>query len=166
MPYVPAISNYHPFYFQTDTDASAWDTREYGLVAQVQPFPDNYEVKEPYKNDWFDENGDDEYAAQMFRKAFEYTIRFYIKAYPESGSTAIGVINSLRDAFREKIRQGEFKVWDSYHERGFQKVRLVSDKVEEREIEEGYAWMIFSVTLKVNDPSTRMTLSGGRIVTA
>ena len=54
MPYVPSIRNYKPFYIQTDSDASAWDTRDYGMIVQEQPFPDNYEVKDQYKNDWHD----------------------------------------------------------------------------------------------------------------
>ena len=157
MPYVPSIRDYKPFYIQTSDDVTAWDTTTYGLVAQTQPFPDNCEVKEPYKNDWFDENGDDEYVAAMCRKAFELTVKFYIKALPTTGAeakSAIENLNELRESFRSKLIPGEFKIWDSWQERGFQKVRFVKDEVETREITDEYAWMIFSLTLKVNDPST------------
>ena len=61
MPYTPVIKDYKPFYIQAPGDTYAWDTRDYGMVAQSQPSPDDYEVKEPFKNDWFDEHGDDEY---------------------------------------------------------------------------------------------------------
>ena len=161
MPYVPAIRNYKPFYIQNGTDATAWDTTTYGLVAQTQPFPEGYEVKEPYKNDWKDEHGDDEYVAAMKFKAFEYTVKFYIKAYPvtTSGSeqSAIGVLNGLRSQFINKLVPGEFKIWDSWQEKGYQKVRFVKSAVEERGVTDESAWMIFSVTFKVNDPATAMT---------
>lgn len=169
MPYVPSIDNYHPFYIQTGSDATAWDTTTYGLVAQSQPFPDNCEVKEPYKNDWFDENGDDEYVAAMFRKAFEYSVKFYIKAYPVTGSgakSAIENLNELRTAFRGKLIPGEFKIWDSWQGRGFQKVRFVKDEVDVREVTDEYAWMIFTVVFKVNDPSTSVTFTNNTITTS
>lgn len=168
MPYVPSIRDYKPFYIQTANDANAWDTTTYGLVAQAQPFPDDYEVKEPYKNDWFDENGDDEYVSSMRRKAFEYTIKFYIKAYPTTGQSAqsaITVLNGLVASFRGKIIPGEFKIWDSWQQKGFAKVRFVKDAVENREITDEYAWMIISFTFKVNDPSTPVSFANNAIVT-
>lgn len=157
MPYVPSIRNYKPFYIQTDSDASAWDTRDYGMIVQEQPFPDNYEVKEPYKNDWLDEDGDDEYTAVMPRKAFEYTIKLFIQA------DTIAQVNSLRDSFRSKITSGSFRIWDSWQERGFASVRFVCDKVDTRRITDEYARLIFSVTLKVNDPSTVVAFENGVI---
>lgn len=169
MPYIPPISDYKPFYIQAATDVTAWDTTTYGLIAQTQPFPDNCEVKDPYKNDWLDEHGDEEYVAVMRRKAFEFTVKFYIKAYPVTGASpmsAIAVLNGLRDGFRSKLIPGEFKVWDSWQEKGFQKVRFVKDNVEDREITDDYAWMIFSVTFKVNDPATAMRYSGNSITPA
>ena len=169
MPYIPSISNYKPFYIQAASDATAWDTTTYGMVAQTQPFPDNCEVKEPYKNDWFDENGDDEYTAAMRRKAFEFTVKFYVKTYPVTGQnaqSAVSVLNAQRKSFRDKLIPGEFKIWDSWQERGFQKVRFVKDDVETREVTDEYAWMIFSVTFKVNDPSTAVSFSNNVITTA
>jgi len=167
MPYVPVIHGYKPFYIQAAADATAWDTTAYGMVAQTQPFPDDCEVKEPYKNDWHDENGDDEYVAQMRRKAFSITVKFYIKAYPATGSnpqSAVAVLNSLRDSFRSKLIPGEFKIWDSWQERGFQKVRFVKDEVETREVTDDFAWMIFAVTFKVNDPSTAVRLNNSNVI--
>ena len=166
MPYVPNITGYKPFYIQNATDSTAWDTTTYGLVAQTQPFPDNYEVKDPYKNDWHDENGDDEYVAAMRRKAFEFTVRFYVKTYPVTGQnakTAIQVLNEQVATFRGKIIPGEFKIWDSWQGKGFQKVRFVKDTVETREITDDYAWVILAVTFKVNDPSTPVSYSNNAI---
>ena len=165
MPYVPIISNYKPFYIQAASDAAAWDTRDYGLLAQTQPFPEGIEVKEPYKNDWHDEHGDDEYVAQMYFQAFEYTVKFYIKAYPDATNhkSAVAVLNGLRNQFRAKLVPGEFKIWDSWQERGYQKVRYVKDVVETREVNDDEAWMIFAVTFKVNDPATAVSFSNNVI---
>lgn len=166
MPYVPNIHGYKPFYIQSASDVSAWDTTAYGLVAQTQPFPDNFDVKEPYKNDWHDENGDDEYVAAMHRKAFEFTVKFYVKTYPVTGQnakSAIAVLNEQVANFRGKIIPGEFKVWDSWQEKGFQKVRFVKDSVENREITDDYAWVILAVTFKVNDPSTAVSYANNAI---
>jgi len=159
MPYIPNIKDYKPFYVQNGTDATAWDTTTYGLVAQTQPFPEGYEVKEPYKNDWKDEHGDDEYVAAMKYKAFEYTVKFYIKAFPSvnPAKSAVEVLNGLRDQFRAKLVPGEFKIWDSWQKKGYQKVRYVKESVDDREVTDAEAWMIFSVTFKVNDPATAMT---------
>ena len=162
MPYVPNIKNYNPFYIQAAGDSAAWDTTAYGMVAQAQPFLNKCEVKEPYKNDWKDEHGDDEYIpSTSYRKAFEFTVKFYVKTYAATGSspmTAIAVLNAQIADFRAKLLGGEMKVWDSWQEMGFQNVRYVKDDADtqDREIDEGSARVIFSVTFKVNDPATAM----------
>lgn len=163
MPYVPTIRDYKPFYIQTGSDATAWDTRSYGIVAQTQPFPEVYEVKEPYGNDWHDEHGEDEYVASMHFKSFEHTIKFYIKTFSANGKSAIRVLNEQRDAFRLKLVPGEFKIWDAWQERGYVKVRFVKESVETRFIADDEAWMIFSLTFKVNDPQDRVTFSNNVI---
>lgn len=166
MPYIPSIHGYKPFYIQTESDAQAWDTTTYGLVAQTQPFPDNCEVKEPYKNDWHDEHGDDEYVAQMYKKSFELTVKFYIKAYSYQGSSALYQLQALKTQFRSKLIPGEFKIYDSWQEKGFQGVRFVKDQVETREITDDVAWMIFSVTFKINDPYTYVWMENNQIVSS
>lgn len=164
MPYIPSIHDYKPFYIQTENDATAWDTTTYGMVAQTQPFPDNCEVKEPYKNDWHDEHGDDEYVVDLYRKAFELTVKFYIKAYAYQGATALSQLQELKTAFRNKLIPGEFKIYDSWQEKGFRGVRFVKDEVEQRDITDEVAWMIFSVTFKVNDPYSNVYMDNNSIV--
>lgn len=167
MPYIPAIRDYKPLYIQAAGDAQAWDTTIYGLVAQTQPFPVNVEVKEPYKNTWFDEHGDEEYVGgTMYRKSFEYTVKFFVKTYTSGNSSAIERLNSQINDFLARLLLGEFKIWDSWQERGFQNVRYVKNSVEDRDVTDESAWMLFSVTMKVNDPATMMTLDNGQIVTA
>ena len=159
--YVPPIHGYKPFYIQAASDLTAWDTTAYGLVAQTQPSLGKHEAKEPYKNDWHDEHGDDEYVAQMFLKAFEFTVKFYIRTYESTNpaKSAKSVLNTQVGQFFDKIKSGEFKVWDAWQEIGYQKVRYVKDDYddEKREIEDGFAWTIFSVTFKVNDPATAVS---------
>lgn len=164
MPYVPNIQDYKPLYIQAANDSTAWDTRDYGLVAQTQPYPDNIEIKEPYKNDWFDENGDDEYVSETYAKAIELEVKFYIKTLAATNTDPIDTLNTQKANFRSKIKSGFFKIYDSWQKVGFQKVRFVKDEVEQRVVNDDHAWMIFSVTFKVDDPVTKMTMSSGSIV--
>ena len=160
------IRDYQNLYFQADSDQSAWTEEAYHLVAQSQPYQDNAEVKEPYKNTWFDEDGDEEYTAQMFRKAFEFQVKFFVKAVAASDATAMSEIVAQRNAFRERlIESGSFKFYDDWNKSGFRGVRFVKDDTEERQIKDGVAWMIFSVTFKVNDPNA-VALSNGSLVDA
>lgn len=164
------IRDYHNLYFQAGSDGSAWTEEAYHLVAQSQPYQDNSEVKEPYRNDWFDEDGDDEYTAQMFRKSFEFQVKFFIKAVMGQNdvdeTAAMGEIVAQRKAFRERlISSGSFKFYDDWNKCGFRSIRFVKDETEERSIGKGGAWMIFSVTFKVNDPNA-VALSGGSLVNA
>lgn len=164
MVYVPSIRDYKPFYIQVaGTNPAAWDTRTYGLIAQSQPYPDNAEAKDPYKNEWMDESGDDEYLGQVVNgfyvgalhlKAFTFEVKFYLEARPDasSGKSAVAVLNERKRAFRRAISNGEISTYDSWQEIGYTSVRFVKDEVEKRKISEEKAWMIFSVTFKVNDP--------------
>lgn len=170
MPYIPAIRNYKPFYIQTASDVTAWDTTMYGLVAKTQPSLGKHEVKDPYKNDWHDEHGDDEYVAQMYFKAFEFTVKFYVKTFASTNpaKSAKAVMNTQVKNFIDKVKSGEFKVWDSWQEIGYQKVRYVKDDYDDgiRWIENGYSYAIFSVTFKVNDPATAVSFSNNVISTS
>lgn len=160
------IRDYQNLYFQAEGDASAWTEGTYHLVAQVQPYQDNAEVKEPYKNTWFDEDGDEEYTDQMFRKAFEFQVKFFVKATAASDATAMSEIVAQRNAFRERlIESGSFKFYDDWNKSGFRSVRFVKDETDERHIDNGSAWMIFTVTFKVNDPNA-VALSNGSLVDA
>ena len=168
MPYTPVIKDYKPFYIQAPGDTYAWDTRDYGLVAQSQPNPDDYEVKEPFKNEWFDEHGDDEYLGRVASgtwvsavklKAREVTVNFFIKTFQSAGVPAIVGLNTLRNSFRNKIVYRPFSVFDSWNQRGYKNVRFVKDEVVQQDITDEEAWMIFSVTFKINDPTNRGYLS-------
>ena len=167
MVYVPDILNYQPFYIQTDADDVAIDTITWGMVAKTNPFPALPKPKEPYKNEWLDENGDDEYNAQMYYEAFEFSVQFYIKTIGKDAEKEL--LNQI-DLFFDKIKNGEFKIYDSHTGLGRQKVRYAGFDPEEYKrrylATSDWARAIFTITFKVNDPITRVTLSDKKLVEA
>lgn len=163
MVYVPTIINYMPFYIQTDGDDIAIDTREWGMVAKTNPFPVLPTPKEPYKNNWMDEDGDDEYNASMFYEAFEFDVQFYIKTI---GDNAESALLSQIESFFSKIREGEFMIYDSYTGIGRKNVRYAGFNSDEYKRREGWARAIFTIKFKVNDPITRVEMSDGKLIEA
>lgn len=167
MAYIPDIIDYKPFYIQTDVDEVAVDTTAWGMVAKVTPFPILPTPKEPYKNDWLDEDGDDEYNVQMHYEAFEFEVKFHIITI---GDNAVADLVSQVEDFFAKIHNGEFTFYDSFTSIGRRKVRYAGGAVEEFRNnirKRGYkASCDIPVTFKVNDPITKMTLSDGKIVEA
>lgn len=163
MVYIPDIIDYRPFYIQTDADEVAVDTTVWGLVAKTNPFPILPTPKELYKNEWLDEDGDDEYNAQMFYESFEFEVTFYVKAL---GSDAEKTLREQVDSFFSKIRNGEFKIFDSYTGLGRRKVRYAGYSEEDFKKNDKWSRAIFSVTFKVNDPITRIIFNSGKLVEA
>lgn len=176
MLYVPPIRDYKPFYIQVGTAQTATDIKDtYSVVVKTHDYPSHRKPKEPYKNDWKDENGDDEYTAEMYYEAFTFKAECVMLA---SGATAR---TDLRNGIREfqDALVGEFKVFDSWTGFGFQKVRLSqfqmpSDgnfdvfyiKNPTTRVRTEYARVIFTVEFKVNDPVTDMIMDEGAIVPA
>lgn len=161
MAYIPDIIDYKPFYIQTDADGIAIDTTEWGLVAKSNPYPILPTPKETYRNEWLDEHGDDEYNAQMYYESFEFEVSFYIKTL---GADAERTLRAQVDEFFSKIRQGEFKVYDSYTGLGRQKVRYAGYAEDNFKKTDKWARAIFTITFKVNDPITRISLENGQLV--
>jgi len=161
------IANYHKFYIQASTDASAVDTRAtFGMIAKVNPFPLLPNAKAPYKNDWLDENGDEEYVASMHYEAIEFSVGFFVRTV---GTTSAKTIHTWVDSFFSKVKQGYFKTFDESTGIGFQNVRYVGYK-EDSFLEGGkgsdhFTQSVFTITFKANDPVTRMKLYNGSIVT-
>ena len=163
MAYTPDIIDYKPFYIQTDADDKAVDTTTWGLIAKSTPFPVLPTPKETYRNEWLDEDGDDEYNAQMYYESFEFDVAFYVKAL---GSDAERVLRGQIEGFFSRIRSGEFKVYDAYTGLGRQRVRYAGYSEESFKKTDKWARAIFTVTFKVNDPITRIALSNGKLVEA
>lgn len=163
MAYIPDIIDYKPFYIQTNEDEVAIDTTEWGLVAKSTPFPILPTPKEPYKNQWLDEDGDDEYNERMYYESFEFDVAFYVKTL---GTDAEQVLRRQIESFFTKIRHGEFKVFDSYTGLGRRRVRYAGYAEHEFKKADTWSRAIFNVTFKVNDPITRITMDKGKLVEA
>lgn len=171
MVYIPDIVDYKPFYIQTDADGQAIDTRQWGLVAKSNPFPILPNPKEPFKNDWHDEDGDDEYVDSMRYASIEFDVQFYIKAYATETMSAEGVLRQQIEDFFSKIKNGDFAIYDSYTGIGRKKVRYASYSEEsfKRSLLSRGDWarVIFTITFKANDPITRIVLNAeGKLVEA
>jgi hypothetical protein len=164
MAYIPDILDYKPFYIQTDVDASAINTTEWGLIAKSNPYPILPQPKEVYKNEWLDENGDDEWCDKMYYESIEFTVSFYIKAFDSEGKTAKELVRNQIDDFFAYIRDGEFRIYDSYNGIGRRKVRYAGYEEDQFTSRNDWAKAIFSIKFKVNDPVTRMVLSNNSIV--
>ena len=168
MVYVLEILNYQPFYIQTDADEVAIDTTTWGMVAKTNPFLALPTPKEPFKNEWLDEDGDDEYNAQMHYEAFEFDVQFYIKCFDTPEGSASENITRQIGLFFDKVKNGEFRIYDSYTSVGRRRVRYAGyseEKFKKRyKFGDGWARVIFTIKFKVNDPITRMRLYNGSIV--
>lgn len=165
MAYIPDIIDLKPFYIQASFDSSARKTTDWGLVPRVNPYPLLPTPKQPYKNEWLDENGDDEYCSRMHYEAMEITVGFYVKAYDISNKTAETQIREQIDSFFSYIRNGEFMIYDSYTGLGWQKVRYAGyeeESFKRRDVgADKWASAKFSVKFKINDPITRVVLESG-----
>lgn len=159
--FIPLIRDYKPFYIQAasgDTKV-CHDTAEWGLVAQTNPYPALPNPKEPYRNDWPGEDGDDEYTEQMHYEAFETEVRFYVKTFASSTQSAREVMLSQLTSFFETIRHGEFELYDTYTGVGYRKVRYAGFSDPEYLARGNWARLKFTAAFKVNDPVTRMKLT-------
>lgn len=161
------IANYKPFYIQYGENTTATDTKAaWGMVAKTNPYPLLPSPKATYKNDWKDEDGDDEYTTHLHYQAFEMEVEFYMKATAGSGVTAASALYTSARAFFTAVKDGEFKIFDSYTGIGFQKVRYAGYEEDSFKERNGVARAIFTVKFKVNDPTTVMVMSNGAIVEA
>lgn len=166
--YLPNIRSYAPFYIQREADSSAIDIRStYGVIIMIHEHPSKRKVKTPYKNDWKDRDGDDEWNNVLNYEAFTLRLKCVIFTKDSDSDAAREELKTAVWVFQESIRDGEFKIYDDWTKYGFQKVRIEEfQEIGDGDFDEkdGHCRLIFTVTLKVNDPTTRMALSGGSIV--
>lgn len=166
--FVPPLRSYAPFYIQRDTDASAVNIQTtYGVTIMVHEYPSKRKVKQPYKNDWKDQHGDDEYTDFLFYEAFKLTLKCAILTNEANASTSRNEIKKQIRNFQNAISSGEFKIYDDWTKFGFQKVRIDEfPQIAEGDFDnlDGHCRLIFNMVLKVNDPVTNMKLYNGSIV--
>lgn len=164
MIYIPDIVNYRPFYVQQEGASVAKNTTEWGLIAKSNPYPLLPNPKEPYKNEWKDENGDDEWCDDMHYEAIEMSVSFYIKAFAESGSTAYEKLQDQIGDFFEYIRKGKLKIYDSYTGIGRGDVRYAGYAEKQYVRRQNWAKAIIEIKFKINDPVTRYMFFGNSII--
>lgn len=163
MIYIPEIVDYKPFYIQAEGDRVAKDTTVWGLVAKSNPYPILPNPKDPFKNEWNDENGDDEWCEEMHYEASEITVKFYIKAHDYGEFNSAQTIHNQMEAFFSYIQNGTFRIYDSYTGIGRGNVRYAGYE-EESFIRRGtWSRAIFEVKFKINDPVTRYVFENGEI---
>lgn len=166
--YNPPLKSYAPFYIQRGTDTNAVNIRTtWGVTIMVHEYPSKRKVKEVYKNDWKDRDGDDEWNDSLNYEAFTFKAKCAMFTQASNSSTARQELKTAVRAFQDAIRNGEFKVWDEWVKFGFQKVRLDEfPEIDEGDFSEldGHCRLIFDVVFKVNDPTTDMAFSNNSIV--
>lgn len=165
MLYVPPISDYKPFYIQKGSETIVdLIASPYYLVVKAHDYPIAFKVKEPYKNQWKDQHGDEEYIGTSGLYFEPFTFKLECALFARDSTSVDTAIHDLKKGvvdFRDFLAGGMFKTFDSWTGFGFQDVRLESFAMPS---ENDYSvWnkccrVIFSVTLKVNDPKTTMKL--------
>ena len=171
MIYVPTISNYKPFWIQQATGSAQDILTTYGVIVKAHDYPSSLKVKDPYKNQWHDEHGDEEYipSTGLMVEAFTFNLECAMFAKAVTEDTAIADLNAGIRAFQAALRSGALKTYDEYTGFGFQKVRvseMQNVSSDNYDVKDGMTRVIFNVTLKVNDPVTHMVKSGNNIVDA
>ena len=170
MLYVPTISNYKPFYVQFATGSAVNITTTYSVIVKTHDYPMALKAKEPYKNQWKDQHGDEEYIGSdgLYFEAFTFKMDCVMLAKASSLDAAIADLKAGVVAFRNALSTGFFKTYDAWTGFGFQDVRLVEFPMPQNSdygVFGKSARVIFSVTFKVNDPVTNLVLQNGQITT-
>lgn len=169
MLYVPPISDYKPFYVQYEGESLIDLLETYKVVIKTHDYPMALKVKEPYKNQWKDENGDEEYipASGLYFEAFTFTMECVMFSRGDTEDEAIQDLNGGVRSFRTFLSHGLFKTYDSWTGFGFKDVRLVEFQMPgegDYDSWSGGTRVIFRVVLKVNDPATHLIVSNNNIV--
>jgi len=168
--FIPNISDYAPFYIQRRGDETAIDIQQmYGVTIMVHEYPMRRKVKEPYKNDWKDRDGDDEWNSILNYEAISLTLKCVLFTRASDSDQSRSELKAAVKSFQHAISGGEFKIYDDWTKFGFQKVRIDEfPNIGEGDFDEfdGRCRLIFDVVLKVNDPTTDMTLTDNQIVSA
>lgn len=132
---------------------------DFGFYGMEIPFTIATEAKEPSRNDWMDEDGDDEYLPSdgLKLQAFEIELKL---AYKGEKATANTKIEALLDYLTGRDGTGaSFKIYSTYTRKGYNAVRFASlgDDAELVRSDDGDI-LVITVRLKVNDPRAKVVL--------
>ena len=168
------MNKWNNFYVQkmgTDTNGDAYPVCEsvgtWGVWCKEIPFKLAEKMKEPAKRSWYDEHGDDEYVASggLYAEAYTMKVELGCKMTTARDVTRYGIaaVDDVRDKvgrFLSYLRSsGMLNMYSSHTRIGRRYVRLesVSDGATWKTTDDGQEFLVFSVTLKVNDPVTDWT---------
>ena len=140
---------------------------DFGIFCKSIPFKIFEKVKDPAKRSWYDEDGDDEYLPKDGLKTEAYSIKVEFGCKKIESVHDIAKYNAAVDDVREKVgsfldflKLGFFKLYSSYTRIGRQNVRLESVSESSKwKSDENVEYLVFEVTLKVNDPTTDVELT-------
>ncbi len=128
---------------------------DFSLFETESKFYGNRAVKDIPSRSWNDEDGDDEFVPSTYKyKAYEMQVKLACKGEPRSA-------NDVLTKFKAYLSGGTFKVYDSYLGIGRQSVRFVEipdDATLFRHYGGKDEALIITLKLKVNDPTTDITL--------
>lgn len=138
---------------------------QWGIFCKSIPFKIMEKVKEPAKRTWYDENGDDEYipSGGLYLDAYTMKVEFACKKIGASNvfdSAEVADVRQKVGLFLSYLKTaGMIKLYSTYTRIGRQNVRLdsVADDAKWKN-DGGQEYLVFSVTFKVNDPVTDVTL--------
>lgn len=156
-----ALVNFYIRKQGSDGQGNAWPTynimEHFGFVIRELPFNLTVDVKDVDKNDFFDEDGDIEWAQNRLRaKAYEMKVKFISKGTKEELYDRYTV---LRNYLLGIDNTGTvFMMYEDWHGVGRKDMRLVKfeDDAEYEPLNDGGYVLSFDAVLKVNDPITEI----------
>lgn len=152
------IKNYKPFLIKKLKEGSiVRDSSEWNIYVKHIPFQIAGEVKNVNTETWLDENGDDEFVPDtLLYKAYEMVCEF---VFIGTHGTANAKINEF---IAYLTKDSMFSIYDTYTKVGRTKVRLskgVDDPSVMYRRDGENDVVVFSISLKVNDPTTEIKLT-------
>ena len=146
----------------------------WGIWCKEIPFKLVDKVKQPAKRTWPDEHGDDEYIGKKGLLFEAYTMKVEFGCKKMSSLTVDGkTIDAVEDvrvkvsSFLEYLRSsGMLRMYSTHNRIGRKNVRFDSfdDDATWKSEDDGSEFLIFKVTLKVNDPKTDVTINNSSLV--
>lgn len=151
------MNNYKGILFKKGTESVYSSTKWGCYVMDSMYIPVATKAKNIASQSWYDEHGDDEYIPEvLYYEPVEATIDFVYKGKVSDANTQIR-------AFINYLRGGYFNFYDEFHKIGRQQVRLLdfSDDAELVYVSNAGDDCVatFSITVKINDPVTDITLA-------
>ena len=142
------------------SDTSVYGLSKWGIVATELPFKIVGEMKDIPSNNWYDENGDDEFIPTTpVYKAYEMEPKFIIEA-----SSMGTLISNIREFILFLANDGDFAMYNPNTSVGRTNIRYVSYSDEatynKLNTSDGVSYVCkFSLKLKVNNPIDNVVLN-------